>query len=105
MELQKTKVLIVEDDGIIAEDLNSLLFEKGYSVVGVAHTGEDALEMLGTRQPDFALLDINLGSGLSGLDVAKTIHEKIELPYIFLTSFDDEKTLEQSRVQNYRVPP
>jgi len=97
MELQKTKVLIVEDDGIIAEDLNSLLFEKGYSVVGVAHTGEDALEMLGTRQPDFALLDINLGSGLSGLDVAKTIHEKIELPYIFLTSFDDEKTLEQAQ--------
>lgn len=97
MELQKTKVLIVEDDGIIAEDLNSLLFEKGYSIVGVAHNGTDALDMLANRQPDFALLDINLGHGLSGLDVAKVIHEKFKLPYIFLTSFDDEKTLEQAQ--------
>lgn len=97
MELQKTKILIVEDDGIIAEDLNSLLIEKGYSIVGVAHNGSDALDMLVTRNPDFALLDINLGSGISGLEIAKFIHEKFKLPYIFLTSFDDEQTLQQAQ--------
>lgn len=97
MELQKTKILIVEDDGIIAEDLNSLLIEKGYSIVGVAHNGSDALDMLVTRNPDFALLDINLGSGISGLEIAKVIHEKFKLPYIFLTSFDDEQTLQQAQ--------
>ena len=97
MELQKPKILIVEDDGIIAEDLNSLLYEKGYTIIGVAHNGSDALDILANRTPDLALLDINLGNGISGLDVAKVIHEKFKIPYIFLTSFDDEQTLEQAQ--------
>ncbi len=97
MDPQKSKILIVEDDGIIAEDLNSLLCEKGYSVIGVAHNGTEALDMLETRKPDFAVLDINLGSGMSGLDVAKVVHEKHDLPFIFLTSFDDDSTLEQAQ--------
>lgn len=97
MQLQETKVLIVEDDGIIAEDLNSLLIEKGFNIVGVAHNGSDALDMLENRSPNFAILDINLGSGISGLNVAKVIHEKFEFPYIFLTSFDDNSTLEQAQ--------
>jgi DNA-binding NarL/FixJ family response regulator len=97
MDSQKTKILIVEDDGIIAEDLNSLLCEKGYSVIGVAHSGVEALDMLETRKPEFAVLDINLGSGMTGLDVAKVVHEKHGIPYIFLTSFDDDDTLVQAQ--------
>ena len=97
MDIPKSKILIVEDDGIIAEDLNSLLCEKGYTIIGVAHNGIEALDMLESRKPDFAVLDINLGSGMSGLDVAKVVHEKHELPYIFLTSFDDDNTLEQAQ--------
>ena len=99
MKLQETKILIVEDDGIIAEDLNSLLVEKGFTVIGVAHNGLDAIDKLHNRAPNFAILDVNLGPGMSGLDVAKTIHDKFDIPYIFLTSFDDDYTLEQA--QNY----
>jgi len=97
MDTSKAQVLIVEDDGIIAEDINSLLQEKGYSIAGVAHNGVDALDMLENRNPNFAILDINLGGGMSGLDVAKVIHTKHEIPFIFLTSFDDENTLDQAQ--------
>jgi len=93
------KVLIVEDDGIISEDISALLKSNGYSVVGVAHQGTDALDMLSNRKPDFAMLDINLGVGMSGIDVAKVIHEKHKIPFIFLTSYDDEATL--GAVQEY----
>jgi len=97
MESDNARVLIVEDDGIIAEDIYSLLEDKGFSVTGVAHNGLDALDMLKNRNPNFVILDINLGSGMSGLQVAKVIHEKHEIPYIFLTSFDDDDTLNQAQ--------
>ena len=91
------KVLIVEDEPIIAEDLNSFLREEGFRVAGVAHKGEEALDMLSTRNPNFAILDINLGNGISGFDIANTIRMKYHIPYIFLTSFDDETTLEEAQ--------
>lgn len=88
--------MIVEDDPLIAADLNSFLNSEGYNIVGVAHEGAEALDMLVNRQPQFAVLDINLGQGMSGLDVAEVIHQKHHIPYIFLTSFDDENTLAEA---------
>jgi len=101
-------VLIVEDDPIIAEDILSLLNSKGFEVIGVAHTGLDAVNTLASSKPDFILLDIHLGSGMTGIDVAEIIHEKYHLPYIFLTSFDDEFTFhaaEQFSPYGYLVKP
>ena len=97
MESSDVKIMIVEDDGIIAEDLMSMLKEKGFAVCGVAHTGMEALDLMHSRSPSFAILDIDLGGGMSGLDVAKVIHEKYTFPYVFLTSFDDDVTLEQAQ--------
>jgi len=102
------KVLIVEDDPIIAEDLYSLLTMSGYKVVGVAHDGAKALDRLAQGGVDFAILDIHLGSGQSGIDIAEVIHEVYEIPYIFLTSFDDEHTLtaaQQNSPFGYLVKP
>lgn len=90
-------VLIVEDEPIIAEDLSSLLTESGYKVAGVCHSGEEALDLLLNRAPTFAILDVNLGQGMSGFDVAEVIHSKYHIPYIFLTSFDDEATLGEAQ--------
>lgn len=93
MAHQPLNILIVEDDPIIAEDLYSLLTMHDYKVAYVAHNGTDAIDALANKQPDFAILDINLGSGMTGIDVAEVIHNKYHIPYIFLSSFDDEETL------------
>ncbi|MFK7758011.1 MAG: response regulator transcription factor [Flavobacteriales bacterium] len=91
------KILVVEDDGLICEDISSLLEVNGYSVIGMAHNGIQAIDMLLNRTPDFVLLDINLGVGLSGIDVAKVIHDKYKVPFVFLTSYDDEDTLKAAQ--------
>lgn len=91
------RVLILEDEPIIAEDLYSLLETSNFKIAGLSHHGEEALDMLKSRDPNFAILDINLGGGMTGLDVAEVIHTKYNIPYIFLTSFDDESTLEEAQ--------
>jgi len=95
--LENIKILIVEDQPIIAEDLNSLLSSQGYKHLSVAHDYQAASDILHNRKPDFAILDINLGSGPSGLDLAELIHEKYHIPYIFLSSYDDDNTLAQAQ--------
>ncbi len=101
-------ILIVEDDPIIAEDLHSLLTNHDYKVIGVVHNGTAALDALMNKKPDFAILDIHLGGGMTGVDVAEVIHNKHKIPFIFLTSFDDEATLEvaqQHGPYGYLVKP
>lgn len=90
-------ILILEDEPIIAQDLHSLLESTDFKIAGMCHRGEEALDMLNSRNPNFAILDINLGGGMTGLDVAEIIHDKYHIPYIFLTSFDDELTLEEAQ--------
>ncbi len=90
-------ILIVEDDPIIAEDLNSLLQESGYTVAAVAHDVETALEDLNKIHIDFAILDIHLGEGETGIDIAEAIHTNYNIPYIFLTSFYDDTTLSAAK--------
>lgn len=96
-ELTQIKILIVEDNPIIAEDLRSLLEMHDYTVIAVAYDFQTATDALHNQSIDFAILDIHLGTGPSGLDVAEIIHDKHEIPYIFLSSFDDEKTLNDAQ--------
>ena len=97
MEIKGKKILIVEDNPIIAADLESFLSSEGLDVVAVAHEASHALDHLNKPDIEFAILDIHLGTGPSGLDIAEVIHEKYHLPYIFLTSFDDEATLAEAQ--------
>lgn len=97
MLLSDLKILIVEDDPIISGHISQLLSVNGAKVVGKAHNGLRALDLLHNSNPQFVICDIHLGVGMTGLDVAEVIHHKYRLPYIFLTSFDDEKTLLQAQ--------
>lgn len=97
MAITGLKILLVEDDPIIAEHLSQLLGSQGAIVIGRAHNGLRALDLLHTCSPEFVICDIHLGSGMSGTEVAEIIHQKYDIPYIFLTSFDDEGTLEQAQ--------
>ena len=108
MPLSDLKVLIVEDDPIISGHLSKLLSVNGAKVVGKAHNGLRALDLLHNCSPQFVICDVHLGSGMTGLDVAEVIHQKYNLPYIFLTSFDDECTLAQAQEHSpygYLVKP
>ncbi len=89
-------MLIIEDDPIIADYLSQLLSAEGFNVLGIAHTGERALDKISSLHPDLCICDIHLGTGMSGIDVAEVLSSKYQIPYIFLTSFDDDKTIEEA---------
>lgn len=90
------KVLVVEDDPLIAEDLRILLCDNGYSVV-VAHAKDEAVMHLTANKPDLVLLDINLGGGSTGVDIARWINANHPIPFIYLTSYADQTTLQQAK--------
>lgn len=89
------KVLIVEDDPLIAEDIRDLLTGVNYLVVGVAYSKADALNLLRQHTPDIALLDINLGDNTDGILIAETINEKYQIPFLYLTSYSSKIILDK----------
>jgi len=101
-------VLIVEDDPIIALEIAHVLRTEGYRIAGTAHSAVRAVDMLASNDIDFAILDINLGRGETGIEVAALIHRKYQFPYIFLTAFSDTHTLAAAQEQapfGYLVKP
>lgn len=101
-------ILIVEDDPIIAHDILIILKKHGYQRVVVCHKASKAIDRLASDTVDFVILDIYLGGAQSGIDIAKIIHEKYNLPYIFLTAFSDPETLRDAQEQGpygYLVKP
>lgn len=108
MQFSDLRVLLVEDDPVIQEYLSKLLTSNGAKIVGRASTGTKAFDLLSTSEPEFVICDIHLGQGLNGIDVAKIINEKYDIPFIFLTSFDDEDTLDEALTRSpygYIVKP
>lgn len=87
------RILIVEDEGIIAADIEMALGDMGYKVVGTAWNGDLALDLISSTNPDLVLLDITIKGTLTGIDLAKIIREKYTFPFVFLTSHSDQETL------------
>lgn len=93
----KVKVYIVEDEIIVAKDLESILKSNGYEVVGISDSAEDFLKKIDEANPDIILMDIMLKGEMSGIEAAKKIREQYDLPVIFLTAYGDEKTVEKAK--------
>lgn len=91
---QPIKILIVEDNVIIADDMQSMLEEIGYEVVGNVIVYEQAVEVLKKTPVDLALIDIMLASKKTGIDLGKHIREAYNIPFIFVTSNSDRATVE-----------
>lgn len=91
----KIRVLVVEDDPFIAEDIREALVNVDYHVAGVAHNKTDAIEMLESTSPDIALLDINLGDNLDGIIIAETINDSCQIPFLYLTSYSNKEIIDQ----------
>jgi len=92
-----TRVLVVEDDGIIAKGIERRLTRMGYTVLGVAMSGEDAIQLAHETSPDIILMDINLGAGIDGIEAAERIRTHSEVPIIFLTAYSDDATISRAK--------
>lgn len=102
------KILIVEDELIIAEDVSNMLTKMGYEIVGNAMDYEEALSILASVTPDLILLDVNLHGKKDGIDLANIINEKYKIPFVYTTSYSDAATLERAKATNpinYLVKP
>lgn len=86
----KIKILIVEDEMIIAANISLQLTELGYEVTGIVSRGEDALKQIETNKPDILLLDINLKGALDGIKTAKAMQKNNNIPIIYLTANVDD---------------
>jgi CheY-like chemotaxis protein len=84
-----TDVLIIEDESLIAKDLEGLVESLGHEVIGVARTRSEALEIAKTRKPGLILADIQLADGSSGLDAVNDLLKTFEVPVIFITAYPE----------------
>lgn len=101
-------VLIVEDEPLIAEDIAQAMEKNDFAVSAIVYSKEDAIEQLNTNLPDIVLLDINLSGEMSGIEIAEKINTVYNIPFIFITSYSDKKTLEkakQTEPSGYIVKP
>lgn len=95
--MAKSRILIVEDDRIIAEDIATSLEESGYEIVSVESSGGGALERARQDKPDLVLMDIILKGEMDGIETADHIRSRYQIPVVYLTSHADENTLERAK--------
>lgn len=102
------KILIVEDERIVAMDLAETLRELGYAVVGMAARGEDAIQRAAELSPALILMDVRLAGKLDGVQAADAIRSKQDIPVIYLTAHSDNETLKRAAstsASGYLVKP
>ena len=105
----KLNILIVEDELLIAEMLKEILLEMGHCVIAVARNFKSTFEIFNLHKNiDFIFLDINLNDALSGIDIAEKLNKDFKIPFIFLTSYSDPKTIQDAvacKPQSYLIKP
>ncbi|MEE2878433.1 MAG: response regulator [Pseudomonadota bacterium] len=100
----KTKVLVIEDEPIIAADLESLVEELGHEVTGNATTHSEAVAMAKANPPGLILCDIQLADNSSGIDAAHDILKEINVPIIFITAFPERLLTGERPEPTYLIP-
>ncbi len=90
------RVLIVEDEGIVAMAINDTLKKMGYKVTGICSTGEEAIEKAATTIPDVVLMDIHLKGEVDGIEAADKINKLYGIPVIYLTAYADDETISRA---------
>ncbi len=92
------RILVVEDDRVVAMDIQHQLTRIGHTVVGVTPLGEDVVRLALESRPDLVLMDIRLEGALDGVDAAQQIRDRCQVPVVFLTAYADDETLQRARV-------
>jgi PAS domain S-box-containing protein len=94
------KILVVEDNHIISEELKLRLESLGYQVCGIAHKAKQAINLVREMKPDLVLMDIVLNDEMDGIEAAKIIGEKYHAPIIYLTAYADDDTISKAKDTN-----
>lgn len=92
------KILVVEDERIVAKDIQINLEQLGYLVPAVAASGEQAVSKAAETCPDLVLMDINLKGEIDGIEAARQIYTRFNIPVIYLTAYSDDITLERAKL-------
>ncbi|MDP2855150.1 MAG: PAS domain S-box protein [Smithellaceae bacterium] len=96
--MDKTRIMVVEDEGVVAHDIARQLTDMGYDVVSISYAGEDAVEQAGKLHPDLVLMDIVLAGEMDGIEAADIIHSRGDIPVVFLTAYTDQKLLKRAQL-------
>ncbi|MCK4312779.1 MAG: diguanylate cyclase [Candidatus Cloacimonetes bacterium] len=96
--MEKKKILIVEDERLIAKDIQRTLMMIGYEVPNPVKSGKEALKMAKELKPDLVLVDIKLEGNLNGTEITDTIQNKLKIPVIYLTAYSDKQTISDAKV-------
>lgn len=96
--MNKAKILVVEDEWIIANDIKDSLISMGYMVSGIASSSEEALARVEECLPDLVLMDIVLKGEKNGIETVKDIRARYDIPVIYLTAYDNQYLVDQAKL-------
>ncbi|HSO32075.1 MAG TPA: response regulator, partial [Labilithrix sp.] len=103
-----TSVLVVEDERIVAMDIQQTLIGLGYDAFAAAASGDEALAAAANRRPDLVLMDIRIEGKRDGIETARLLRERFDVPVIFVTAHADDATIERAKLtapHGYLVKP
>ncbi|MDD3654477.1 MAG: response regulator [Desulfotomaculaceae bacterium] len=96
--MSSARILIVEDEGIEALDIQQRLISMGYTAPDIVSTGEEAIKKAGETSPDLVLMDIMLPGEIDGVTAAEQIQSDLDIPFIYITAYADENTLQRAKL-------
>jgi len=96
--MAKSKILIVEDENIVAKDIQNTLISLGYAVQAIVSSGEKAIKEVEQARPELVLMDIMLKGKMSGIEAANYIREHFDIPVVFLTAYTDDGTVGKAKI-------
>jgi two-component system cell cycle sensor histidine kinase/response regulator CckA len=94
----KPRILIVEDEGLIALDIENRVRKAGFDVSGIVDSGEGAIEKVEEARPDLILMDIRLNGSLDGIETARRVQHRHDIPVIYLTAHTDSETVKRAKI-------
>ena len=96
--MSKAKILIVEDERIIAKYIQNTLRALGYDISAIVSSGEEAIKMAGEVRPDLVLMDIVLKGDMDGIEAAEQIRNLFDIPVVYLTAYANEKLFQRAKI-------
>jgi PAS domain S-box-containing protein len=96
--MARERIMVVEDEGVVALQIREALQSQGYVVPLVVLTGEEAVARVLETEPDLVLMDIQLKGTLSGIEAAQRIRQRLDVPVVYLTAYSDSETLEKAQL-------
>ena len=105
---KKAKILVVEDERIVAEDIEKNLIKLGYHVTALVSSGDQAIKEARSNRPDLVLMDIVLRGRKTGIETAQELRSELDVPVVYFKAYSEEKTLSKAKIKEpnrYNLKP